>query len=202
MIAVRETNYLTPEEYLELEEKGNVKHEYINGEIYTMAGASDSHVTIALNIASELRNHLRGKGCRVFISDMKVRINQRNCYYYPDILVTCESKDQETPNYKQYPQVIIEVLSPSTEAFDRGDKFADYQTLETLEEYILINSKKPRVECFRRGENNSWILTIYTPENNHQFEIKTLDFQGDLNLIYEDITFVSPAENNKITKEQ
>jgi len=191
MIAAIETNYLTPEEYLELEEKSLEKHEYINGEVYAMAGASDTHITIALNIASELRNHLRGKGCKVFISDMKVRVKQHNCYYYPDVLVTCESKDQETPNYKQYPQVIIEVLSPSTEAFDRGDKFADYQTLESLEEYILINTKKPRIESFRRGENNDWILTIYTPENNPQFEIKSLNFQGDLNLIYEDITFIS-----------
>ena len=132
MIASPQQSSLTPDEYLQLEETNTTKHEYIDGEIYAMAGATDTHVTIALNIASILRSHVRGSGCRVYISDMKVRIESKNRFFYPDVMVTCEKKDRENATYKQFPCLIIEVLSDSTEAFDRGDKFADYQSLETL----------------------------------------------------------------------
>ena len=179
---------MTPEQYLKTEEKSPIKHEYIDGEIFAMAGASDAHVTIALNLASVLRNHLRGSGCRVYISDMKARIESINRFYYPDVIVTCDDKDRSSPTYKQFPCLIVEVLSDSTEAFDRGDKFADYQQLESLQEYVLINTKKQRVECFRRSDRQRWILEIYTPEQN-SFELKAIDFQGMLETLYEDVTF-------------
>ncbi len=182
------TNYLSPEEYLILEEKNTFKHEYINGEIYAMAGASDRHVTIAGNLYMLLRNHLRGSGCRVYISDMKLKLETKNCFYYPDLLVTCENEDQETANYKKYPKLIVEVLSNSTEAFDRGDKFSDYQSLETLEEYVLINSKKQRVECFRRQENQLWILQTYTDQDQN-FELISVNFTGKIADLYEDVDF-------------
>lgn len=132
MIASSQQNYLTPEEYLQLEEQNSVKHEYIDGYIYAMAGALDLHVTIAGNLFALLRNHDRGSGCRVYIADMKARIESLNRFYYPDVIVTCDGRDQETPAYKRFPCLIVEVLSNFTEAFDRGDKFADYQTLESL----------------------------------------------------------------------
>ncbi len=106
-------------------------------------------------------NHLRGSDCRVYFADVKVRLEKRNHFYYPDILVTCDDRDRETATYKRFPKLIVEVLSDSTEAFDRGDKFNDYQTLESLEEYVLVNSKHQRVETFRRGEQGLWILPIY-----------------------------------------
>ncbi len=189
MITAIKTNYFTPEEYLILEEKNTLKHEYINGEIYAMAGASDRHVTIAGNLYMLLRNHLRGSGCRVYISDMKLKLETKNCFYYPDLLVTCENEDQETANYKKYPKLIVEVLSNSTEAFDRGDKFSDYQSLETLEEYVLINSKKQRVECFRRQENQLWILQTYTDQDQN-FELISVNFTGKIADIYEDVDFL------------
>ncbi|WP_375340826.1 Uma2 family endonuclease [Okeania sp. SIO2C9] len=138
-----------------MEEKSQIKHEYIDGEIYAMAGASDAHVTISLNLAALLRSHVRGRGCRVYISDMKARIEtkNKNKFYYPDVMVTCDKRDQETTNYKSFSCFIVEVISDSTEAFDRGDKFADYQTLDSLQEYVLINPKWQRVECFRPGDN-------------------------------------------------
>ena len=182
------TNYLSPEEYLILEEKNPLKHEYINGEIYAMAGASDRHVTIAGNLYMLLRNHLRGSGCRVYISDMKLKLETKNCFYYPDLLVTCENEDQAIANYKKYPKLIVEILSNSTEAFDRGDKFSDYQSLETLEEYVLINSKKQRVECFRRKDNQLWILQTYTDQDQN-FELISVNFTGKINELYEDINF-------------
>ena len=153
-----------------------------------MAGATDTYVTIALNVAILLRNHLRGSGCRVYISDMKARIESKNCFYYPDVMVTCDEKDRENTTYKKFPCLIIEVLSDSTEAFDRGDKFVDYQSLETLQEYVLINSKKARIECFRRTDDSLWILKFYTLDNK-QFQLNSINFTGTITDIYEDVNF-------------
>ncbi|MEB3231441.1 MAG: Uma2 family endonuclease [Leptolyngbyaceae bacterium] len=182
---------LTAEEYLLLEAESHIKDEYIDGDVYAMAGASDTHVTIAGNLFALLRNHVRGSGCRVYISAMKVKVEQRNCFYYPDVMVTCDPRDQEIPNYKLFPKVIIEVLSDSTEAFDRGDKFADYQTLESLEEYVLINTRQQRVECFRRGTDGIWLLQYYRPSNDvstlNDFELQSIDFSDTLAALYEDV---------------
>lgn len=188
MIASPQQPYLTPEEYLHLEEQNPIKHEYIDGQIYAMAGASDAHVTIALNLATLLRSHVRGSGCRVYISDMKARIETLNRFYYPDVMVTCDSRDQETPTYKRFPTLIIEVLSDSTEAFDRGDKFADYQELSSLREYVLINSKRQRIECFRRNDEGLWVLQSYTAEQR-LFKLNSINFEGTSEALYEDVTF-------------
>lgn len=188
MIASPQNTYLAPEEYLQMEHSSPIKHEYINGEIYDMAGATDTHVTIAGNIFALLLSHLRGSGCRVYISDMKARIESKNRFYYPDVMVTCEEKDRENTTYKKFPRLIIEVLSDSTEAFDRGDKFIDYQSLETLQEYVLINSNKARIECFRRTEKNLWMLQFYTQENK-QFELTSIDFNGAVADIYQEVVF-------------
>jgi Uma2 family endonuclease len=186
MIASPEYSYLTPDEYLQREERSSVKHEYIDGEVYAMAGATDAHVTIALNIAILLRNHLRASGCRVYISDMKARIESKNRFYYPDVMVSCDRRDRDTATYKQFPCLIIEVLSDSTEAFDRGDKFIDYQSLESLQEYVLVNSKKARIECFRRGEDGLWILQFYTVDSQI-FNFKSIDFEGKVLEVYEEV---------------
>ncbi len=188
MVASPQPNYLTPEEYLQMEEKSDIKHEYINGEIYAMAGALDPHVTVALNLASSLRSHVRGSGCRIYISDMKAQIEKANRYYYPDVMVTCDERDQENSRYKSFPCLIVEVLSESTESFDRGDKFADYQLLETLQEYVLINTKRQRVECFRRSTQGLWILQTYTTEQQ-SFELKSIGFEGTIEALYEDVVF-------------
>jgi Uma2 family endonuclease len=188
MIAFPESNYLTPEEYLKLEERSSIKHEYIDGEVYAMAGATDAHVTIAGNLFVLLRDRLRGSGCRVYISDMKARIEKLNRFYYPDVMVTCDDRDRETPNYKSFPCLIVEVLSDSTEAFDRGDKFIDYQSLESLKEYVLINTKQKRVECFRRNDEGLWVLQFYSAESE-LFELKSIDFKGNFTDLYEDVTF-------------
>ena len=188
MIASPQQPQFTPDEYLHLEAQSNVKHEYIDGQIYAMAGASDSHVTIALNLATLLRSHVRGSGCRVYISDMKARIEALNRFYYPDILVTCDPRDLETSTYKQFPTLIVEVLSDSTEAFDRGDKFADYQSLESLREYVLINTKRQRVECCRRSDEGLWVLQFYTPAQT-SFRLDSIGFEGTLDLLYEDVLF-------------
>ncbi len=180
--------YLTPDEYLQMEEHSDIKHEYIDGYIYAMAGALDPHITIAGNLFALLRNHVRGSGCRVYIADMKARIESLNRYYYPDVMVTCDQRDQETPAYKKFPCLIVEVLSNSTEAFDRGDKFADYQTLESFQEYVLINTKRQRVECFRRNDEGLWVLQSYTAEDK-SFRLHSINFKGTMAELYEDVVF-------------
>lgn len=178
--------FIDPDEYLHLEAQSPTKHEYRDGEIYPMTGASDAHVTIAGNLFALLRGHVRGTGCRVYISDMKAHIEARNCYYYPDVMVTCDPRDQQNEMFKQFPKLIVEVLSDSTETFDRGDKFADYQRLESLEEYVLINTRHQRVECFRRNEDGLWVLQYYTPDTE-AFHLASLDFTDAIAALYEDV---------------
>ncbi len=187
MVAIqeKETLKLSPEEYLAQEKTNLLKHEYINGEVYEMAGASSAHVTITGNIFFLLKNHLRGSGCRVYIADMKVRIDEVNAFYYPDVIVTCSQSDRNLDYYKKDPQIIVEVLSDSTESFDRGDKFADYRQLESLQEYLLISQHKKRVDLFTKTDHNSWELTSFSEEEN--IYIKSIDFTCSVTDLYEDI---------------
>lgn len=188
MIATPKFNYITPDEYIEMEETSEIKHEYIDGYVYAMAGANDPHVTIASNAFGIIRNHLRGSGCRIYISDMKARIDSLNRFYYPDVMVTCDSRDTQSQNQKRFPKLIIEVLSKSTEGFDRGDKFADYQQIETLEEYVLVNTKRQRLDCFRRNEGGIWFLKSYAGEQD-SFQLVSINFEGKFVDLYEDVSF-------------
>jgi Uma2 family endonuclease len=185
MIALSNYTFLAPKEYLQREEKEPIKHEYIDGQVYAMAGTTDTHNLVAGNLYTIIRNHLRGSDCRVYFADVKVRLEKRNHFYYPDIIVTCDDRDRETATYKSYPKLIIEVLSDSTEAFDRGDKFNDYQTLDSLEEYVLVNSKHQRVETFRRGEQGLWILQTYQGES---FSLQSINLTASFSDLYEDVT--------------
>ncbi|MEG4285511.1 Uma2 family endonuclease [Microcoleus sp. A006_D1] len=187
MIANKSQNYISPEEYLKLEELSQIKHEYIQGEVYAMAGASDAHVTVAGNLFALLRNHVRGSGCRVYMSDMKARIESKNLYYYPDVMVSCDERDKAFQSFKRHPCLIIEVLSKGTEGLDRGDKFADYQELETLQEYVLISQKRQRVECFRRNAEGLWVLQSYTPGS--EVYLASVHFRTTMDAIYEDVVF-------------
>lgn len=184
--------HLTIEDYLQLEAESPVKHEYVDGQVYAMAGASDSHATSALNLASLLRAHVRGTGCRAYMSDMKAQIEARNRFFYPDVIVTCDPRDQETPMFKRFPKLIVEVLSKSTEAYDRGDKFLAYQALESLQEYVLINTRHQRIEIFRRNDSGLWVLQSYTSENE-TFDLKSIGFTGTFAELYEDVV-LEPSE--------
>ena len=151
---------LSPEEYLAMESSSAVKHEYVAGYIYAMSGASDTHNIITGNLYMELRNHLRGTPCRTYMADMKARINPANCFYYPDILVSCEKP--ENPYYREQPILVIEVLSPSTAQQDRGEKWRDYQTLPSLKEYVLVSQDSMDARVFRRDEAGQWRQAVYT----------------------------------------
>ncbi|MBW4459683.1 MAG: Uma2 family endonuclease [Nodosilinea sp. WJT8-NPBG4] len=188
---------LTPEDYLQFEAESPIKHEYSAGKVYAMAEVRDGHVTIAGNLSVLLRNHVRGTSCRVYISAMKARIEARDRFYYPDVMVTCDPRDQKTSAYKHFPRLVVEVLSNSTEAFDRGDKFVDYQTLESLEEYVLINTRHQRVECFRRNEAGLWVLQYYTPETA-TFCLESIDFTASIAALYEDVTLEQAEETSDL----
>ena len=180
-------SYLSIEEYLQAEKSSPIKHEYIQGQIYAMAGASDAHVTITANLVALLRNHIRGTVCRIYVADMKARIESLDIFYYPDIMVTCDSRDTQFEYFKRYPSLIIEVLSPSTEALDRGDKFSDYQELDTLQEYVLVSQNRQRIDCFRRNSEERWVL--YSYRGNQQLELTSVNFSCSLTDVYEDVTF-------------
>lgn len=154
--------YLTPEEYLTFERKAIIKHEYRKGHIVAMSGASRTHSFITGDIFGELREQLKGKKCEVHSSDMRVRILSTNAYFYPDVVVSCEEPSFEDNVYDTLlnPRVIIEVLSPSTEGFDRGEKFEFYKQLLSLQEYLLVAQDQIKVEHFSR-HNSEWILTAY-----------------------------------------
>ena len=153
--------YFTAESYLELERISPIKHEYLQGQLVAMAGASKAHVIIAGNLSALLVNHLRGTGCIAYATDMKVRLPILNLFYYPDLEITCDDRDlRSDEDFILHPKLIIEVLSDSTEAFDRGDKFADYKSIPELEEYVLIHQKQILVERFQRQSDSLWIPQI------------------------------------------
>ena len=154
--------YLTPEEYLTFERKANIKHEYRKGHIVAMSGASRTHSFITGDIFGELREQLKGKKCEVHSSDMRVRILSANTYFYPDVVVSCEEPSFEDNVYDTLlnPKVILEVLSPSTESFDRGEKFEFYKQLLSLQAYLFVAQDQIKVEHFSR-HNSEWVLTTY-----------------------------------------
>jgi Uma2 family endonuclease len=149
------------DDYLAWEAEQVEKHEYIAGEVFAMAGASDAHVTISGNLFAVLRSHLRGKPCRAYIADMKVEVAAADVFFYPDIFVTCSVTDAALPDRKREPVLIVEVLSPSTAAYDRGLKFAYYRQLPSLQEYALIDSERLAVDVFRRDASGHWVLYPY-----------------------------------------
>ncbi|MEH2267792.1 MAG: Uma2 family endonuclease [Nostoc sp.] len=188
MVISQSEYYISPEEYLEGEKFSEIKHEYIDGQVYAMAGASDAHVTVSMNVSMLLRNHLRGSGCRVYILDMKAQIEVINRYFYPDVMVTCDTRDKEFEYFKCYPSLIIEVLSESTEGYDRGKKFASYRHLESLQEYVLISPDRMSVECFRRNADGQWVL--YPFEKGEEVHLASVDFRCAIAEIYEDVILI------------
>lgn len=179
---------ISPQAYLVGEQQASTRSEYIAGEVYAMAGASDGHVTITGNLFALLKAHLRGSGCKAYASDMKVRIGEDEAYYYPDILVSCDTADHKRNYFKQAPILIIEVLSASTEAYDRGGKFATYRQINSLQEYILVDPRTYRIDVFRRNEHNRWELFSFAGQDN-LIEFASLDFKTPMFAIYEDVDF-------------
>jgi len=177
---------LNIEEYLAYEEKSEIRHEYIDGEIFAMSGASANHNQIAINMVALIRPYLRGSKCRVFMSDMKVKIKQENAtfFYYPDLLVTCSDKDRDN-YFKTEPKLIVEILSKSTKRNDLNEKRINYQSLSSLEEYVLIDQDQIRVISYRKDSQGKWLKTIL--ENDNSLELKSINITLLMSQIYEDV---------------
>jgi Uma2 family endonuclease len=145
-------------EFLHWEQEQEARHEFACGEVFAMAGSTDRHNLVALNIAVILREQLRGKPCRIFMSDVQVRVEAADAAFYPDVMVTCAPEDAAEPRVKRHPGLIVEVLSPSSASFDIGHKFACYRQLQSLQEYVLVDPDRVGIEIFRREVDDRWVL--------------------------------------------
>ena len=186
--------YLTPEEYIAFERKflpdsEIIRHEYVNGELMAMSGASREHNLIAGNIFSGLHVQLRGSSCETYMNDMRVRAPATVSYFYPDVVVVCEEPrfEDDVFDILLNPLILVEVLSPSTEAYDRGEKFVHYRQLASLQEYVLVAQDEVLVEHYRRQERQ-WIFTDFQ-ERDEVLRLPSLQRELPLQEIYERVTF-------------
>ena len=196
MVALKEHfPKFTPEEYFAWEEQQLERHEYIDGEVYAMSGGTIAHGEIAGNFLALLKAYLRGSGCKTLNSDCRVSIVGATKYVYPDISVTCDDRDRTTSQYVSYPCLIVEVLSPSTEAYgspsetlrDRGNKFKMYRRNPSLQEYVLVSVDAIEIELFRKTETGDWRIINY--QAGDMVELKSVNFTCQIEQIYEDIVF-------------
>ncbi len=160
---------ISVDEYLELEEESSVKHEFVDGEIFEMTGGTQAHNLISTNIFSIINKQARDNGCRAFVSDVKVRVDATNSFYYPDVLVDCGSYVKNSV-YSTLPSIIFEVLSPSTAAIDRREKALAYKRIPTLKAYVIVQQAYRRVETYVKGTNCEWTKTVRT-EGMFELEI-------------------------------
>lgn len=201
MIAQIKSDQLTmsPEEYLAWEAEQDSKYEYENGEIIAMTGGTIPHSQIPLNLGALLLAHLRSKGCKISISDAKVLTRSGKCYY-PDVVVSCDNRDRFASDFLQYPVLIAEVLSPTTEARDRGIKQQSYMAINTLQTYILIDSERPSVEVYQRQGDRAWeyqsiaIKQTNFDQSDPLVHITSIDLQFPLSTLYENVDFLDSEQ--------
>ncbi len=184
----------TLEEYFELERSSDVKYEYWDGEVYAMAGASVAHEQVFGNVFTFLRNQLRGRPCHVFSSNLHVKVPAAPPYRYPDLTALCGQPEYEIIGGVQAlinPTLIVEILSPSTEAYDRGDKFIDYKSIPSFGEYLLIAQHRPHVTHYVRRPDGSWSYEDAN-ELSATLMLPTIDCSLPLSEVYQDVEFTSP----------
>lgn len=185
----------TPEEYLRREQDASEKHEYYHGEVFAMAGGSPQHSLVIANVIGELRSRLKAGPCRVYDSNLRVRIPRTTLYTYPDLSVVCGPLQFDPLDVRQQtvlnPTLLVEVLSPGTEAWDRGGKFENYQRIESLREYVLVASETPRVETFLRQTDGRW---LYTAVSGLEARARLDSLNADLALaeVFAGIAFPAP----------
>jgi Uma2 family endonuclease len=194
MAANPERRY-TLEEYLELDRASEERIEFWDGEVFCMSGGSEAHVEIESNLVAFLKPQLRERGCRVFPAEMRIKVPSAPPYRYADFSALCgEAKFEEIGGVDALvnPQLIVEVLSPSTEAYDRGDKFSHYKSIPTLREYLLVAQHRPHVTHLFKQDDGQW---IHAEANNLEASIhlQSLDCELPLSEIYRDVSFDSPA---------
>ncbi len=172
-------------DYFAWEPEQPVKHEYVGGEVFAQAGARQNHVVVAGNCFAALRQRLRGSPCRAYISDMQLEVAQADAVFYPDVMVSCHPEDLAAERVLHHPRVIVEVLSDSTVAYDRGGKFAAYRMLESLQEYVLIDPERRSLEIFRRLPSNDWLLA--TGDSARALVLAALEMEIGFDEVFEDV---------------
>lgn len=195
---IANSQLMSADEYLIWEVQQPIRYEYVGGQVFAMTGGTLPHNSIALNLASLLKNHLRGKGCKVFMADAKVGISKDGPYYYPDVMVTCDSADQSAIQAVYHPCLIVEVLSPGTQQIDQGRKFKNYRQIDTLSEYVLIETETMNVECYRLNEKKKWELNVYSLEEgqeNIEVNFSSVDLRCPISALYEDVVFPDKSFN-------
>jgi Uma2 family endonuclease len=193
-MSAQQQQYLTEAEYLAFERASPTKHEYYRGYVYAMTGASERHNLITANVIAALHSQLRQKPCRVYPSDLRVKVQKTGLHTYPDILVVCGKPEftDDAIDTILNPIVIIEVLSPSTEAYDRGMKFQNYRTIETLRDYLLIAQDESYIEQYTRQEPGEWVLREFISSLD-LLTLASIACTLALADVYEHVTF-SPDE--------
>ena len=187
--------FITPEQYLEIERAAELKSEYYDGEMFAMAGARADHNLIVANAIFLFAQQLRDKPCRTYPSDMRIRVGSNHRYTYPDAIVVCREPQylDDRRDTLLNPTVIIEILSPSTETFDRGRKFAYYRTIGSLSDYLLISSDRMSAELYTRQSDGRWVLTaVENPQDT--LEIPSIGCRVALADLYEKVDLTSAAE--------
>ncbi len=195
--ALEKKLFYSKEEYLEMEAAADYKSEYYNGEIFAMSGGSPNHSVICVNLTWSIREATRNKNCTGFESNMKLAIAKTNSYVYPDLMVVCGDIElaENTSDAITNPVLIIEVLSPGTESFDRGLKFEYYRTIPSLKEYVMVSQDKPRVESFFRQNENFWYYKVIEGLDK-TIIFQSLEYETALREIYHKIhSLILPKEN-------
>lgn len=180
MIAV--PHYVSPEEYLDIERRSTVRHEYRYGLVYAMAGGTDNHDRIAFNLLKLIDDHFgESADCRFYSGNVKVNYAD-DVYYYPDAFVTCDPRDRTNRYIKKHPKLVVEVLSSSTQVFDVNDKFEDYKKIEDLEEYVLISQDIQHVKCYRKQADGAWEAVVY--ETGDQVNLASVGLEFAIAALY------------------
>jgi Uma2 family endonuclease len=196
MVALRDRVLMTVEEYFAWEETQEERHEYWDGEVVAMAGTTKNHHRIARNFSNRLNDSFGDSRCEAFAGDLRVRVEPRRKYFYPDVVVSCDDREDEEL-YVNYPCLIVEVLSPTTESIDRGIKFAKYQQILSLKEYVLVQVLQPGVEVYQRTDRGKWIYSSYGMDDRILLELVNVEVavadlyrQVKFELIEEDVAGV------------
>ncbi len=184
-MSTAEKRHYTPQEYLAFERASETKHEFYQGEIFAMTGAKRPHILITGNLVTALNNNLRGRGCEVYPNEMRVKVSATGLYTYPDVTVVCGEPQLEDDAFDTLlnPKLIVEVLSESTEAYDRGQKFSQYQTIDSLEEYVLASQREYKVEVFTRQEDGQWLLSD-AQGREAAIHFRSIDLKLELDEVY------------------
>ena len=187
---------MSVEDYLTLDRASvEARYEYIDGYVYMLAGGTADHSTMSINLTSLLHSLLRSSPCRVYNSDLKVRLSQRR-FVYPDASVSCDQRDRGSIDIVQFPRLIVEVLSSSTEAYDRGRKFAYYRACPTVQEYVLVDTQQQAVEVYRRQADTLWTLHPFGPGD--QVELASLSLSFPIAALYENVELPEDTSDNAL----